>query len=67
MVLRIINSLLDFISKMIMLLLIYKLGKAFADERDTNKALWKATEHEFNMVWDKVNEMEGTVITIDTD
>ena len=34
-------------------------------EKSTQDSHWKATEHELNVLWDKVNEMEGKVITID--
>ena len=34
-------------------------------EKKTQDSHWRATEHELNVLWDRVNEMEGKVITIE--
>ena len=59
------KELLNSISIIIQGITIVILAHLFNKEQRINASHWKATEHELNMLWDKVNDMAGEEIEID--
>lgn len=55
------NSIAILLIGIVVIILTYVL----CDERERNKSHWKATEHELNYIWNRINILEGDVIEID--
>ena len=58
-------KIVDSISILLVGLSVFVLTLVLHDERETNRSHWKATEHELNYMWSRINELEGDVVEID--